>query len=199
MPLPVELAGITIQVIDSAGADGFAGMVFWSGGQGNWLIRKFVAIGSARGIFRTPASEFETTIEIVPSAPNLFTANANASGAPAANGIFIAADGTRSSFPAFQCGPVLGISVPKPIDLGSPDDITVVSFFGSGFGHYQTGEIVSESSTIGLLGTAPQRKFAELDQANGQLMEDLRRAGDFEASISFDDGVGELRGRAPHG
>ncbi len=129
--LPTSLAGTTVKVRDVAGTERLAQLFFVSPGQINYLVPAGTAPGPAVVIITAGNGKLSVSnLTIQPVAPGLFTANANGAGAPAAilyrlkgNGQVILEEITQVQGGAF---------VPKPIDLGPPDDVVLIIGYGTG-------------------------------------------------------------------
>jgi uncharacterized protein (TIGR03437 family) len=85
VPLPTELNGLGVRLIDGQGSVFSAPLFFISPGQINYLVPDQIALGEAR-IFVIQKAELvaQGTLLITNSAPALFTFTANGKGVPAA-------------------------------------------------------------------------------------------------------------------
>jgi uncharacterized protein (TIGR03437 family) len=85
LPLPTQLAGVTVRVIDSAGVEHFARLFFVSPGQINYLIPEQAAPGVAQIIVNNGAGVVsQGQLQIANSSPAIFTVSYNGRGLPVA-------------------------------------------------------------------------------------------------------------------
>jgi uncharacterized protein (TIGR03437 family) len=116
-------------------------------------------------------------IEVAPVAPAIFTANSSGSGVPSAliyryrSGVFVGVEDV------FQFNPQTSQFVPRPIDLGPPEDELYLVLFLTGI-----KQVASPTGTRVLIGgeelipifVGPQGVYAGLDQVNLKLSRTLR-------------------------
>ena len=97
-------------------------------------------------------------------APGLFTANVMGTGAPIADYLRIAGDGTRDpQLPLYQAGN----PQPLPIDLGPPGDQIFLLLAGTGIRGFTSAVTAAiEGISVPVLGAQDQGEFVGLDQAN---------------------------------
>ena len=186
LPLPTELAGVSVLVIDSAGAERLAELVFVASLQINYLIPAGTASGEATvRVIRDGDVVAEGTVVIAVAAPSLFTANADGKGVAAASFVTARGDGRRESGFAFSNTPA-GSRVPVPIDLGAEGDVTVIVLFGTGFRDASevTARVGGRTVTVAFAGEQPE--FRGLDQANLILDRALIGAGEVEVVLEAD-------------
>ena len=119
-PLPTSLAGTTVKVRDSAGAEKLAPLFFVSPSQVNYQIPAGTATGAATITITNGAGIISVgTTQIVPVALGIFSANANGKGVPAA--VALRVRGNSQTYESlFRFDEARGKFVPKPLDLG-PD------------------------------------------------------------------------------
>ncbi|MGH9802412.1 MAG: hypothetical protein ACRD82_18765, partial [Blastocatellia bacterium] len=169
IPLPNEIVGTTVRIRDNNGVNRLAPLFFVAPSQVNYLIPVGTANGAATvTITSGDGSISVATINIVPVAPGLFTANSNGTGIAAATVLRIRADGSTSFEPVVRFDAALGRLVAVPIDLGPESDQVFGLLFGTAFRN-NTG--LPLSATIGgvnaeVLFAGPQGDFVGLDQAN---------------------------------
>lgn len=159
IPLPTNLLGTEVDIMDAAGTTRPASLFFVGPLQVNYLIPEATTNGTATVTVKvngTPVAQGPLAVDT--TAPALFTQNASGSGAPAAV-LFR----RRNGVDTFE-----SISLDTPIDLGPATDIVLLIAFGTGF---RNGSLASATATIG--GTATQVGFigaqgglVGLDQAN---------------------------------
>jgi uncharacterized protein (TIGR03437 family) len=132
-PLPEELGGIQVTLVDSTGTRLRAPLYFVSPGQINFLTPD-VAIGAGRLEVSNPRGEtWIGNLEFRNVAPGFFAANGDGKGVAAAEVLHVTSDGAESSSPVFRCGETLERCVPIPIDLGAESNQNYLILFGTGF------------------------------------------------------------------
>jgi uncharacterized protein (TIGR03437 family) len=198
VPLPIQVAGSTVQIVDSRGGQGYAGIFFGSPGQMNWLFPDWPAPGIATITVRAEdGSESVGTLEVRPAVPGLFAANPDGSGPPFGSLLHVSASGVQTPRELFRCGTVAGSCVPTPIDLGEEGEIMVLILYGTGFRDAQSVTAQAGGENLPVYGAVAQGQFEGLDQANVQLVAALRGKGDVAVSISGDDGIAALSKPGP--
>lgn len=186
-PLPTTLAGTTVRVKDSRGAERSAPLFFVSPGQINYQIPP----GTATGIASINVTSGNGTVstglmQIAAAAPGLFTANASGQGAPAATIFRLKANGEQSFEPTTRSDSVTGQVMPLPIDLGAEGDQVFLLLFGTGFKF--NGGLANVKVRIG--GVEAEVSYADaapgftgLDQANVRLPRGLIGSGRVTLSL----------------
>lgn len=170
IPLPTELAGVTVKIRDSAGTERNAPLFFASDAQINFLV----PLGSVNGaatitVMRGTTAVGAGTFNVETVSPGLFTANSNGQGVPAAILIRVKANGMQSQEQVAAFNATTNRFEPVQIDLGPEGDVVVLVGFGTGF--RRRTALSNVSCTIG--GTNATVDFAAaqgglegLDQTN---------------------------------
>ncbi|MCP5113375.1 MAG: hypothetical protein GY953_21285 [bacterium] len=180
LPLPLTLAGVSVEVTDANGVAHDAPLLFVSRGQANWIVPAATATGLAVVAVRDAAGVRvigEVTVSSV--APALFSADSSGSGAAAAIAVRVASDGSQSAEEIFRCT-APGACEPTPVDAVEPGGQVVLVLFGTGIRHRQSlGDI---RVTIGgipadVYYAGPQPQFPGLDQLNVRLSAQLAGRG----------------------
>src|SRR5262245_5892438 len=192
-PLPTTLAGASVSIIDARGISRLAPLLFVSPAQINFLIPPGAAPGDGTVSFTNiDGGASSGAIEIVNTAPGLFTVGAGATDIPAAFALRVKADGSRFFESIAQLDSQNQI-VPVPIDLGpelgNASDLVFLVAFGSGFRFRSS--LTAVSAVAG--GTAAQVFFAGaqiefpgLDQANILLPRNLTGRGETDLIFTVD-------------
>ncbi len=185
VPLPTELLGISVEVIDSQGAARRAQLFFVSPGQINYLIPAATALGQATVRVTTDTGTTITgTIQIDPVAPSLYSANARGNGVAAAFSLHVAAGGERMESLLFDPATAAAVLV----NLGTEGDQVFLVLFGTGIRGFQTGVTATVGGeTVPVLAASPHNEFAGLDQINmGPLPRTLIGRGELTIVLTVD-------------
>ena len=191
VPLPVNLAGTSIRIKDSAGVERFAPLFFVSPGQINYQIPPGTANGSASLLFssgdvRARSAEM---IEVVLVAPGLFTADSSGRGLPAALVLRVKANGAQQLEPVAQYDAAQNRFVAVPIDLGPEGERVFLILYGAGFRYRSSLAAVSVSlGGVGVeaLYAGAQGDFVGLDQINLELPRSLAGRGEVRLELRVD-------------
>jgi uncharacterized protein (TIGR03437 family) len=190
LPLPTTLAGTTVRVRDSAGAERPAPLFFVSPGQINCLMPAGLANGPATVTATSGDGSISIgTIQVATVAPGLFAANANGQGV--ASGLALRVSGGAQSFePIARFDPAQNRFVPMPIALGPEGDQVFLILYGTGIRNRSSLEAVT--CTIGgvsvpVLFAGETPGFAGLDQVNiGPLPRSLAGRGEVDVVLMVD-------------
>ncbi|MFN0085312.1 MAG: LamG-like jellyroll fold domain-containing protein [Blastocatellia bacterium] len=190
LPLPVSIAGTTVTVADSAGAQLPAPLFFVSPNQVNYLLPGTAAEGIATVAIRNRDGVVSNgLIRIDPVAPGLFSANANGIGVAAAYVLRVGADGSQRTEQIIRFDASLNRFVAVPIDFGPAGDRLFLVLFGTGL-RKRTSLDNAMASIGGLLvplGFAgPQGPLAGLDQINLELPRSLAGRGEVNVILTLD-------------
>lgn len=162
--LPVlDLGGISVEVVDSAGMPRPAPLFLVAPGQVNFIVPKGAAAGPARVRVRGGSGFVASgsfTIERV--APAIFTANARGTGVAAGFAVRLQPDGSQAR--ALLADPTTG--GPTPVDLASPGSV-YLELFGTGFRGF-TSEVTAtvDGRTVPVIAALGHSQFPGLDQIN---------------------------------
>jgi len=166
VPLPTELAGVRVLIVDSADMEFAAELIFVSSGQINYVIPDGVALGPAVvRVERDGEVVAEGAFVIAQASPNLFSANANGAGPAAASVVQAPEGGAQQTFFAFTAD-APGARDALPIDLGPEGTVTVLVVFGSGFRNASEVTATLGGQPLTVLFAGEQPEFRGLDQAN---------------------------------
>src|SRR5262245_1127670 len=119
IPLPTTLAGTTVKVRDSAGAERAAPLFFVSPSQVNYQIPADTVVGAATVTVQSgDGTVSQGAVQVNAVGPAIFTANQDGQGVPAGWLLRQKSDGTQSFEPLFRFNPLTGRQTTRPIDLG---------------------------------------------------------------------------------
>jgi uncharacterized protein (TIGR03437 family) len=190
LPLPTELAGTTVKVKDSAGAERLAPLFFVAPTQVNYQVPAGTASGAATVTVSNGSEAVSVgTINLTPVAPSLFAANADGQGVGAMVVARIRPDGAQVFESAARFDPAQSRFVAAPIDLGDEDDLVMLVLFGTGFRNRSSLSAVSVSiggvkAQVDYAG--PQPGFAGLDQLNVRAPRSLAERGEVDIVVTID-------------
>jgi uncharacterized protein (TIGR03437 family) len=190
LPLPTTLAGTTVRVRDSAGAERLAPLFFVAATQVNYLMPAGAAAGAATVTITSGSGKISLgVVRIAPVAPGLFAANANGQGVPAAVALRVKADGAQSFEAVAQFDAATGRFTPAPLDLGPEGEQVFLILFGTGW--RQRSSLAAVNCTIG--GAGAEASFAGevagqagLDQVNVRIPRTLMGRGNVEVVFRVD-------------
>ncbi len=184
LPLPTSFGGTTVSLVDSAGKQWQAPLIYVSAAQVNFLLPAGVATGTAQFTITSGTGTKSTaTVPIAAVAPGLFTLNA--ANLVAATALRVSADETQRSQQVYSVN-AAGAVVANPIDLGSDSDQVYLTLFGTGL---QAAGTSGVKATVGpkdvpVQYAGPQGSFAGLDQVNVVLPHSLAGSGDVTVQLS---------------
>lgn len=193
VPLPTTLAGTSVRIRDSAGAEFPAPLFFTSAGQVNYLVPEGIRPGTATvTVASNDRNVAQGNVQIETVAPGLFTANADGRGVTAA---LAQRAGDGGTLPVFQCGSAPGSCVPVALDLGEATDQVILILFGTGIRGRSGPEGVAVrigGATADVLYAGPQGSFAGLDQVNVRLPRSLIGRGEVDLALIVDGRMANL-------
>ncbi|MBZ5623789.1 MAG: hypothetical protein LAQ69_34570 [Acidobacteriia bacterium] len=186
LPLPIQLAGITV-VVDGPGLSTGAALIYASPTQINFVVPAGILPGTARVSVVGPEIIFASSTVLVQTvAPALFSANGDGAGVAAAIGIrTVIPTNMQTTVAVFLCDAPSGHCHAIPLDVGIDAPLTL-ELFGTGI---RGGSKIS--ATIGGMPVpvqyaGPQPQFPGLDQVNLPLILSLRGAGTVDIVLTVD-------------
>jgi len=187
LPLPTILAGLSIDVTDSAGAVRTSELILVAPTQANFILPSGTAPGSATVTLRNGSSPVATGgATVANTAPGIFTANGNGTGVAAAIAIeLVDVVGPQHLFPVFQCTSDNQTCTAVPINLGV-DTPVFLTLFGTGIRSGKNVTLTVGGQTVPLLYAGPQGAFPGLDQINVAIPLTLRGAGLTNVAVNVD-------------
>ena len=188
--LPTTLAGVQVQVKDSAGTTRNAPLFFVSPTQVNFQIPSGTNAGAATiSVLLNGSTVGQGTAAIVSVSPGIFTANSTGKGIPSAVVLRVKADGTQSYEALSQYDSSQNSFVAMPIDLGASTDQLFLVVFGTGFRNRTSLSTVSATigGTLASVGFAgAQGNLIGVDQANITIPRSLSGRGNVDVILSAD-------------
>ncbi|MCG3163502.1 MAG: hypothetical protein JMDDDDMK_04929 [Acidobacteria bacterium] len=190
IPLPTTLAGTSVKIRDSLGAERSAPLFFAAPSQINLQIPAGTVNGPATIIVTSGDSTVSTgTMNITTIAPGLFTANASGQDVAAAVALRLKSDGTQIYEPVARFDSGQNKFVPAPIDLGASSDQMFLILYGTGF-RYRSS-LTAVTATVGgtsveMLYAGPVDGFVGLDQSNIRIPRTLAGRGVVDVILTVD-------------
>ncbi len=189
-PLPTSLAGASVRITDSAGAERLAQLFFVSPQQINYLLPAGLAKGRAVvTVFNATELLATGNVQINDVAPGLFTANASGQGVPAAIAIKLRANGEQLFLPVAQFDAQQNRFIPALLELGAADERLFLVLFGTGLRFRSaldkvTAKIGGVDAPVFFAGA--QGQFDGLDQVNLEIPKALAGRGLVDLVLSVD-------------
>jgi uncharacterized protein (TIGR03437 family) len=190
IPLPTTLAGTTVKVRDSGGAERPASLFYVSPTQINYQLPAGTATGVATvTITSGNGTSSRGTIQVSPVAPGLFSADSSGSGLAAAYLVRVR-NGQQTNEAMARFDATQNKIVAVPIDLGPEGDLVVLVLYGTGIRNRTSLSAVT--ATIGGVSALVQYAsvaggFVGLDQVNVVIPRSLAgRNGDADVILTVD-------------
>ncbi len=186
LPLPTTLAGTTVTVRDSAGAERPAPLFFVAPGQINYQMPLGTAIGQATITVTSGSGQVSRgPAQIALTAAGLFSADASGQGLAAAVILRVRATGEQVFEPIARFDQGLNRFVAVPIDLGPASDQVFLILFGTGM-RYRTVATASIGGTDSPVLYVGPSVFVGLDQCNVSLPRSLAGRGEVDVVMTVD-------------
>jgi|GEM_PF-1577247 len=190
LPLPTELAGFSIEVVDSASETRTAELIAVFDGQINFIMPDETELGSATVNLISAGQVVATgTTAVTSVAPGVFTANGTGEGVAAGFAVLANSAGVEQEL-LFEPAPDSEEFRPLPFDMSDPDTEVWLILFGTGW--RGASDLAEVSATVNglpvpVVFAGDQGEFAGLDQANlGPLPRELDDAGDVDVRLTVD-------------
>lgn len=173
------LAGTTLTVTDSAGAQRTAALLYVSPQQINFIVPEGTAPGMATFTAQGSGSSVSATAMVASVAPALFSMGGNGTGIAAATAVTVnAADPSEQTpAPLFTCDAAGCTLVPLAVGTGNS---VYLSLYGTGIRNAgsKSGVMVSINGTVVPVHyVGPQTQFTGLDQINVTVPPSLQGSG----------------------
>ncbi len=189
LPLTTSLAGVTVTVTDSGGTPRPAQLygAFASAGQVNFVIPGETAPGLATVTIALPNhTTVSTVIQIVATAPGIFTANLNLQGPFAGQILYVNPDGTQTPVSSVVMNSATQQYVPNPISFATPGVQVFLVMYGTGLRHATSVTATANGVNVPVAFVGAQSQFPGMDQINLQLPASLAGSGLVNLVISAD-------------
>jgi uncharacterized protein (TIGR03437 family) len=184
-PLPVTLAGVRVELIDSTGTVFPVSLFFVSPLQINFFVPEEAQPGVAALRVVTEKGQGLALVSVEVLAPGVFTANFDGQGVAAAAAVRVDGDGLQTVVPVFDDAQVPRIAV--PINLGPDSDQVVLLLFGTGLRGFQSSvEVTIGGEPAQVLGVAVHPDFIGLDQVNVLIPRSMIGRGEVEVRLRAD-------------
>jgi len=184
------LSGASVLLHDAARRSHPATVIYSSSGQINLLVPAAASLGRATlAVRRTSGDTLEVSLNILPVAPGLFTANADGGGAPAARFLRLRPGGELAAEYAFRLDPATGRYVPAPLLVGEPGEEAYLELYGTGIrGRSGLGAVsaVAGATPCDVLAAQAHSLYEGLDQVNIKLPAALRGRGELTLRLVVD-------------
>ncbi len=190
VPLPTALAGTSVKLKDSLGAERLAPLFYVSPTQVNYLI----PAGTAPGLAMVTITSSDGKVamgatNIAWVAPSLFSANSNGQGVAAAAIQRVRADGTQSYETVAAFDSTQNKFIATPINLGAATEQVFVTLFGTGIRH--NSSLAAVKAQVGgvdapVVYAGAQGGYVGLDQVNVLLPRSLLGRGEVEVKLWVD-------------
>jgi uncharacterized protein (TIGR03437 family) len=161
LPLPTQLAGVSVQIVDSSGATQLAPLYRVSPTAIEYLLPDGTAPGVATItlLYNGAPSDAVTQAQVQQVAPALFSANGDGQGVAQASAVrMVIPTRFQSPVTVFQCGDQDGSCTAVPMDPGLDAPVTL-TFFGTGIRGAQkvTATIGGTDVPVSFAGADPTR------------------------------------------
>ncbi len=186
LPLSTSLAGVSIAVKDSSGAQRPALLygAFAAAGQVNFVVPAGTAAGAATVLTAVPSGPNQSTqITIGNVAPGIFTANQNGQGTFAGQIVYVNTDGSQT---VVESAALSGTAfAATPINLSSGTSAVFLQLYGTGLRHATSLTATVNGTSVPTV-YAAQGAYPGLDQVNLQIPTTLAGAGTVNIVITAD-------------
>ncbi len=190
VPLPIELAGTTVRVRDSAGVDRLAPLFFVSAGQINYQLPPGSAAGPATVTISSGDGALSTgAINVAAVAPGVFTADASGSGFVSAYIVRVRSDNSVANEAITRYDDVQQKLVAIPVEFTADTQAIVLVLFGTGWRGRSSQSAVGVKiggTDVPVAYAGAQGGFVGLDQMNVDLLRSLIGRGEMDIVVTVD-------------
>ena len=187
LPLPKELAGTSVRIIDANGAVHRAPLFFVSPSQVNFLVPPGTATGIAEiQVWRDGDKTTGGQMLIENVAPGIFSANGDGQGVAAAIAVEVKPDGSQEFEIVFDADQPMGSREAVPIRIPPAGEL-YLSLFCTGMRNATEVTATVGGEPVDVMGPAPSPEFVGVDQINlGPLPRSLSRRGVVDIVVTVD-------------
>jgi uncharacterized protein (TIGR03437 family) len=188
LPLPTNLGGTTVTVVDALGAARLAPLFYVSPEQVNYEMPKGTVTGAATvTVTAGDGQQALANVQIANVAPGLFYY----AGTDLAAAGLVRVKSSNVQIPEndYQIDAVTKAILPRPIDLGPPTDQVYIILYGTGIRFRDQLSNVSlhlGGVTESVAYAGPQGGYAGLDQVNALIPRSLIGSGKVKLSLTVD-------------
>lgn len=190
LPLPTVLAGTSVRVRDSQGAERLAPLFFVSPTQINFQLPPQTSRGMASlTITNSNGTISVSAVPIGDLAPGMFAADGSGQGAPAGYALRVKPDGTQILEAIARFDSAQNRFVAVPIDLSNGNDQVFLVLFGTGWRRRSSlsGAVLRAGGTdLPVVYLGPHSDLVGLDQLNALLPRSLAGRGQVELSLTVE-------------
>jgi len=182
LPLPTTLGGTSVSI------NGQPALLFAvTPGQANVLVPAGLAAGPATVTVHGSTGPLTASIAIAPSAPGLYSANADGAGVAAANAYLVTASNQRVNQAVATCNPPAARScLAAPLSLGGSADTLYIELYGTGIRGAASVQCFVAGQSVPVLYVGPVAAYAGLDQVNISIPKSLAGTGDARVYLVAD-------------
>jgi uncharacterized protein (TIGR03437 family) len=188
-PYPTNLGGVTLQIVDSAGAARLAPLISTSPMQIDFETPAGSRTGPALVLILSGTTIVQSGATVISAvAPALFSANGDGKGVAMATAVRVEEGGAEIPLDVFQCGDAAGACSSVPLDLGAGGTVHV-SLYGTGIRGRQSLdslEVTIGGQMVPVLYAGPQSALAGLDQVDVALPPSMRGMGESDVALVAD-------------
>ena len=184
LPLPTSFGGTSVTLVDAAGKQWQAPLIYVSPGQVNFEIPAGAAAGSAQFTIASGDGTNSTgAAQIASVAPGVFVLNT--SNLVAATAARYGADGSVTQLSVYAVDGS-GAVVANPVSLGASSDQVYLTIYGTGLQAAGTSDVTVSVNGVNapVAYAGPQGSYAGLDQVNVLLPRSLAGAGNVTIQLT---------------
>jgi uncharacterized protein (TIGR03437 family) len=187
LPLPTNLAGVSVSVRDSMGGERLAPLFYASPKQINYQIPPGTAPGEAQvTVLRNGAIVGSGSLQVAAIAPALFSANSSGKDTAAATVLRIRGDGSESQEAVARFDQTEKKFVSEPIDLGPEREQIFLTLYGAGCRFSSAGQVSAKigGAAADVLFAGAQPHLVGVDQVTLRVPRSLIGRGEVDVVLT---------------